>query len=157
MGRLSKKCIYTDPLFNRQGRKLTTKLAFRILTGGLHTPLTQYKHPSVGLNRLGTSVEVYHAMLLLSFSRKNCLFFWKRQPWVSLADVTLLVGVHKCLWNFWFKRVKDYTKLALMIFVFYADRDKVLLTRECVHVQYQTCWSHVYFLLIVGIVLLLWR
>ncbi len=28
-------------------------------------------------------------------SPKNCLVFWKRQPWVSLADVTLLVGVHK--------------------------------------------------------------
>ncbi len=43
-------------------------------------------------------------MLLLP---KNCLFFLKRQPWVSLADVTLLVGIHKYLLNFWFKRVED--------------------------------------------------
>ncbi len=28
-------------------------------------------------------------------------------PWVSLGDVTLLVGVHKYLLNFWFKRVED--------------------------------------------------
>ncbi len=31
-----------------------------------------------------------------------------RQSWVSLTDVTLLVRVHKCLRNFWFKRVEDY-------------------------------------------------
>ncbi len=43
-------------------------------------------------------------MLLLP---KNCLVFGKRQPWVSLADVTLLVGVHKYLLNFWFKKVED--------------------------------------------------
>ncbi len=42
-------------------------------------------------------------MLLLP---KNCLVYWKRQPWVSVADVTLLVGVHKYL-LFWFKRVED--------------------------------------------------
>ncbi len=36
-----------------------------------------------------------------------CLVFWKRQPWVSLADVTLLIGVHKCLLNFSLKRVED--------------------------------------------------
>ncbi len=39
------------------------------------------------LNWLGESVEVYHAMLFLP---TNCSVFWKRQPWVSLADVTLL-------------------------------------------------------------------
>ncbi len=43
-------------------------------------------------------------MLLLP---KKCLVFLKRQPLVSLADVTLLVGVHKYLLNFWFKRVED--------------------------------------------------
>ncbi len=43
-------------------------------------------------------------MLLLP---KNCLVFLKRQPWVSLADVTLFVGVHKCLSYFWFTRVED--------------------------------------------------
>ncbi len=43
-------------------------------------------------------------MLLLL---KNCLVFWKRQPWVSSADVTLLVGVHKYLLNFWFKSLED--------------------------------------------------
>ncbi len=43
-------------------------------------------------------------MLLLP---KSCVVFWKRHPWVSLADVTLLVGVHKYLLNFWFKRVED--------------------------------------------------
>ncbi len=42
-------------------------------------------------------------MLLLP---KNYLVFWKRQPWVSLADVTLL-GVHKSLSKFGFKRVED--------------------------------------------------
>ncbi len=41
-------------------------------------------------------------------SPENCFVFWKRQPWFSLADVTLLVVVHKCLLNFWFKRVEDY-------------------------------------------------
>ncbi len=59
---------------------------------------------NVWLNWLGEFVEVYHDVLLLP---KNCLVFWKRQPWVSLADVTLLVGVHKYLLNFWFKRVED--------------------------------------------------
>ncbi len=49
------------------------------------------------LNWLGESVEVYHDMLLLP---KNCLVFCKRQPWVSLADITLLVEVHK-YW-YWF-------------------------------------------------------
>ncbi len=43
-------------------------------------------------------------MLLLP---KKCLDFWKIQPWVSLADFTLFVGVHKSLSNFWFKRVED--------------------------------------------------
>ncbi len=43
-------------------------------------------------------------MLLLP---KNILVLGKRQLWVSLADVTLIVGVHKCLLNFWFKRVED--------------------------------------------------
>ncbi len=43
-------------------------------------------------------------MLLL---QKNCLFWGEMQPWLSLSDVTLLVGVHKCLRNFWFKRVED--------------------------------------------------
>ncbi len=47
------------------------------------------------LNWLGEFVEVYHVVLLLP---KNCLVFWKRQPWVFLADVTLLVGVHKYLY-----------------------------------------------------------
>ncbi len=56
------------------------------------------------LNWQGEPVEVCHAMLLLP---KNCWVFWKRQPWVSLAEVTLLVGVHKYLRNFWFKRVED--------------------------------------------------
>ncbi len=39
---------------------------------------------------------------------KNCSEFWKRQPWVSLADVTLLDGVHKCLSNFLFKRLEEF-------------------------------------------------
>ncbi len=56
------------------------------------------------LNCVGEFLEVYHVMLLLP---KNCLVFWKRQPCVSLADVTLLVGVHKYLLNFWFKRMED--------------------------------------------------
>ncbi len=56
------------------------------------------------LNWLGEFVEVYHVMLFLP---KNCSVFWKRQPWASLADVTLFVGVHKYLLNFWFKRVED--------------------------------------------------
>ncbi len=43
-------------------------------------------------------------MLLLP---KKCLVFLKRQPGFSLADVTLLVGVHKYLLNFWFKNVED--------------------------------------------------
>ncbi len=63
-----------------------------------------------GLNWLGEFVKVYHAMLL---PPKICLFFLKRQPWVSLVNVTLLVGVHKCLRNFWFKRVEDcYIRLS---------------------------------------------
>ncbi len=45
--------------------------------------------------------------MLCCFSRKT-LVFWKRQPWVSLADVTLLVGVYKSLSNFWLKRVEDF-------------------------------------------------
>ncbi len=53
---------------------------------------------------LGESVEVYHAMLLLP---KNCSVFLGRQPWVSLADLTLLVGFHKCPRNFWFNIVED--------------------------------------------------
>ncbi len=31
----------------------------------------------------------------------------KQKTWVSLADATLLVGIHKCLCNFWFKKVED--------------------------------------------------
>ncbi len=59
---------------------------------------------SILINWLAKSVEVYHVILFLP---KNCLVFWKKQPWVSLADVTLLVGVHKYLLNFWFTRVED--------------------------------------------------
>ncbi len=44
--------------------------------------------------------------MLCCFSRKT-LVFWKRQPLVSLAYVTLLIGVHKYLLNLWFKRVED--------------------------------------------------
>ncbi len=36
-------------------------------------------------------------------SPKNCLVFLKRQPWVSLADGALLIGVHKSHCSFWFK------------------------------------------------------
>ncbi len=53
---------------------------------------------------MGESVEVYHAMLLLL---KNCLVFWKRLQWVSLTDVTLHVGDHNNLSNFWLKRMED--------------------------------------------------
>ncbi len=76
------------------------------------------------LNLLGEFVEVYHVMLLLP---KNCLVFWNRQPWVSLADVTLLVGVHKYryLLNFWFKRVKDcYIRVSQIV----KTKSGVLLT-----------------------------
>ncbi len=49
-------------------------------------------------------------------SLKNCLAFLKIQPWVSLADVTLLVGVQKCLCNFWFKRVIDcYIRMSQIV------------------------------------------
>ncbi len=45
-------------------------------------------------------------------SPEQLFSFWKRQPWVSLADITLLVGVHKSLSNFWFKRVTlEWAKL----------------------------------------------
>ncbi len=67
---------------------------FWILTNGLYTPLTQYKHPGV-------------VWELIKLTRVVCLVFLKRQPWVSLADVTLLVGVHKRFSNVWFKRVED--------------------------------------------------
>ncbi len=91
-----------------------------------NTTLTQYKHPYmvcelIKLTR-GVCREVYHVMLLLP---KNCLVFWKRQPWVSLADVTLLIGVHKCLLNFWFKRVEDcYIRVSKFI----ETKSGVLLT-----------------------------
>ncbi len=45
-------------------------------------------------------------MLLLL---KNCLVFGGKEPWVPLADVTLLVGVHKCLCNFGLKEWKTVT------------------------------------------------
>ncbi len=68
---------------------------------------------TIWLNWLGEFVEVYHVVLLLP---KNCLVFWKRQPWVSLADVTLLVGVDKYLLHFWFKRVEDcYIRLSKIV------------------------------------------
>ncbi len=53
------------------------------------------------------SMEKFMFYLFMLLLPKNCLVFWKRQPWVSLADLTLLVGVHKYLLNFWFKRVED--------------------------------------------------
>ncbi len=44
-------------------------------------------------------------MLLLP---KNCLVFLEKTTiMVSLADVTLLIGVHKYLLKFCFKRVED--------------------------------------------------
>ncbi len=58
----------------------------------LHTPLTQYNIPTWyqdWLNWLGEFVEVYHVMLLIP---KNCLVFWKRQPWVSLADLNCITA-----------------------------------------------------------------
>ncbi len=90
------------------------------------------------LNWRGGFVEIYHAIMLLP---KNCLVFWKRQPWVSaseklfsflekttmgfsqqkrfsflekttlnsLADVKLLVRVHKCLATFGLKEWKTVT------------------------------------------------
>ncbi len=61
-------------------------------------------------------------MLLLP---KNCLVFLKRQSWVSLADVTLLVGVHKYLLNFWFKRVEDcYIRVSQIV----EPKSRVLMT-----------------------------
>ncbi len=56
------------------------------------------------INWLRESAEVHCAMLLLP---KCFLFFWKRQPYVCLADVTLVVGVHICLLNLWFIRMED--------------------------------------------------
>ncbi len=61
-------------------------------------------------------------MLLLP---KNCLVFWKRQPWVSLADVILLVGVYKYLLHFWFERVEDsYIRVSQIV----KTKSGVLLT-----------------------------
>ncbi len=45
---------------------------------------------------------------MLCTSLENVFFCCERQPWFSLVAVALLIGVHKCLLNFWFKRVEDY-------------------------------------------------
>ncbi len=62
--------------------------------------------------------------MLCCFSRKTFVF-WKGQQWVSLADVTLLVGVHKYLLNFWFKRMEDcYIRVSQIV----KTKSGVLLT-----------------------------
>ncbi len=59
------------------------------------------------------SLEVYHVMLLLPI---NCSVFLEKTTMVLLADVTLLVGVHKYILNFWFKRVEDcYIKVSQIV------------------------------------------
>ncbi len=114
-------------IFLKMFLKYNKSCICRILTSGLHTPLTQYKHPDMvwGLIKLTRGVcrglQCYAASpeKLFSFFEKTTMglpgwcnitrwktVFQKRQPGVSLADVTLLVGVHKCLLNFWLKRVE---------------------------------------------------
>ncbi len=65
--------------------------------------------------------------------------FLEKTTWGSLADVTLLAGVHKCLYNFWFKRMEDcYIRVSqivktksgvLLIFVY---KERHLLPFECI-------------------------
>ncbi len=69
---------------------------FRLLTSGLHTPLTQHTHPGmVWLNWLWESVEIYHDMqclpkqcLVLLLCVCFCLYLWNI-PIIIIYSTTL--------------------------------------------------------------------